>query len=121
MSTKLFADSHEWIAIEDGIATIGISDFAQAELGDITYIDLPAVGDTLTKGKEFAAVESVKAASDIYSPVDGEVVEINEALDATPEIVNGSPYVDGWLIKVKTSSTPEGLLSEEEYNAKYSK
>ncbi len=113
----LFAKSHEWLSIEGDIATIGISDFAQSELGDITYIDLPSVGDTVTIGKEFAAVESVKAASDIYSPVTGEVIEINEVLDTNPETVNAAALTDGWLIKVKVAEQASGLMSEDEYKA----
>ncbi len=118
MSTILFAESHEWVLVDGDIATIGISEFAQAELGDITYIDLPAVGTVLAKGKDFGSVESVKAASDVYSPVDGEVVEVNEALDSNPEIVNASPLKDGWMIKVKLSGEVKGLLSEADYKAK---
>lgn len=118
MSTLLFCESHEWVKIEDNIATVGISDFAQAELGDITYIDLPSLGTALEQGKEFASIESVKAASDIYAPVNGEIIEVNSNLEASPELVNSSPYADGWLVKVKVSDAPQGLLSEEEYKSK---
>ncbi len=115
---KLFSESHEWISIEGETATIGISDFAQSELGDITYVDLPAVGTKIEKGKEFASIESVKAASDIYAPVSGEIIEVNSALENSPELVNSSAQGDGWLVKVKVSETPSGLLSEEDYKAK---
>ncbi len=116
----LFCESHEWVKMENGIATVGISDFAQSELGDITYIDLPSVGASVSKGKEFASVESVKAASDIYSPVDGEVVEVNEALESNPEVVNSDPYTTGWFVKIKVSAEPTGLMTEDEYKAKNS-
>ncbi len=119
--SMLFCESHEWVKIEGDIATVGISDFAQAELGDITYIDLPSVGAEVVKGKEFASVESVKAASDIYSPVDGEVVEINEHLETAPEVVNSDPLTAGWIAKIKISAEPTGLMSEAEYKAKFSK
>lgn len=113
-----FAKSHEWIkAGDDHIATIGISDHAQDSLGDITFVELPAVGDTFQKGDSFGVVESVKAASDIYVPASGEVVAVNEALNNAPEKVNQSPYGDGWLIKLKLSNPAEinDLLSPEEY------
>ncbi len=118
MSTRVYAASHEWVEVNGDIATVGISDFAQAELGDITYIELPEVGAQLTVGKEFGSVESVKAASDVYSPVNGEVVEVNSALDANPEVVNTAPYTDGWMIKVKLSEAVANLLSEAEYKEK---
>ncbi len=117
----LFNESHEWMIVENGIATVGISDYAQSELGDITYVDLPTVGKSVTKGDDFAAIESVKAASDVYAPVDGEIVEVNSALDANPELVNSAPLTDGWLVKIKISGEASGLLSEEEYNAKFPK
>ncbi len=117
--SKFYTESHEWVSIENGIATIGISDFAQSELGDITFVDLPSVGTKITKGKDFAAVESVKAASDIYAPIDCEITEVNTALDANPEILNSSALTDGWLVKAKTSSDTSGLMSEADYNAKY--
>ncbi len=117
--SKFYTESHEWVSIENGIATIGISDFAQSELGDITFVDLPSVGDKFAKGKEFAAIESVKAASDVYAPIECEVTEVNEALDANPELINSSALTDGWLIKAKTSADTSGLMSEADYNAKY--
>ena len=111
----LFTKTHEWIRVEDDIAVIGITDFAQEQLGDITYVELPAVGTVVEAGQEMGSVESVKAASEIYSPVSGEVVEINGELEATPEKVNSDPYGEGWLLRVRLSDEPAGLLSPEEY------
>lgn len=115
-----FAKSHEWIDASDpSAATIGISDYAQDSLGDITFVELPAVGDTLKKGDPFGVVESVKAASDVYAPAGGEVVAVNEDLDAAPEKINQSAYEDGWLIKIKLSDPAEldGLLPADDYDA----
>jgi glycine cleavage system H protein len=99
-----YAKSHEWLKLEtDGTATIGISDYAQSSLGDITYAQLPAVGTELSMGEAFGVVESVKAASDIYAPVAGTVLEVNSDLDATPELLNQAPYAAGWLIKIKVA------------------
>jgi glycine cleavage system H protein len=111
----LYTRTHEWVRVEDDIAVIGITDFAQEQLGDITYVELPAVGTALEAGQEMGSVESVKAASELYSPVFGEVTEINEDLEATPEKVNTDPYGEGWLIRVRLSAEPSGLLSPEEY------
>lgn len=111
----LYSKTHEWVRVEDDIAVIGITDFAQEQLGDITYVELPAVGAVLEAGQEMGSVESVKAASELYSPVFGEVIEVNEDLDATPEKVNTDPYGEGWLIRVRLSAEPAGLLSPEEY------
>ena len=103
-----YAKSHEWLKLEvDGTATIGISDYAQGSLADITYVQLPAVGTDLTAGDGFGVVESVKAASDIYAPVAGTVLEVNATLDATPEVVNQEPYAAGWLIKIKVANPAE--------------
>ena len=97
-----YAKSHEWLKLEaDGTATIGISDYAQNSLGDITYVQLPALGSQMDAGASFGVVESVKAASDVYVPVAGTVLAINSTLDTTPEVVNQDPYVAGWLIKLK--------------------
>ncbi len=98
-----YTEDHEWVLVEDAVVTIGISDFAQDQLGDIVFVELPEVGDTLEEGKTFGVVESVKAVSDVYAPVSGEVVEINEELPDAPEAVNNSPYEDGWMIKIKLS------------------
>ncbi len=115
-----FAKSHEWIKVdEDSTATVGISDYAQNSLGDITFVELPGVGDTLQKGDSFGVVESVKAASDIYAPAAGEVIAVNEELETAPEILNQSPYENGWLIKIKLSDSSEldSLQSADEYDA----
>lgn len=111
-----YAESHEWVNLEGDIATIGISDYAQHALGDIVYVDMPEVGDEVTAGEEFGAVESVKAASDLYSPVSGEVVEINEALEDEPGLINRDAFAN-WIIKVKVSdaSEVENLLDAEAY------
>ena len=113
----LYAKTHEWVRVEGEEAVIGITDHAQHALGDITYVELPAVGDTLAAGQEMGAVESVKAASDMYSPVSGEVVAVNEVLNDSPEVVNQSPYEQGWMVRVRLSSAPSGLLSAAEYES----
>lgn len=115
-----YAKSHEWLKLNaDGTAVVGISDYAQSSLGDITYVQLPAVGAELSAGDGFGVVESVKAASDIYAPVAGTVVEVNTALDATPETVNQDPYGAGWLIKLKVANPAdaESLLDAAAYTA----
>ena len=99
-----FLASHEWIRlIDDNVVVVGISDHAQDQLGDIVFVELPGVGDSVVSGDEAAVVESVKAASEVYSPFTGEVVEVNEALEGNPELVNSSPYEDGWFFKLKVS------------------
>ena len=112
-----YSKEHEWVATEDSVATIGISDHAQDQLGEIVYIELPTVGDKISKDDPFGVVESVKAVSDIYAPVTGTVIEINEDLPESPETVNEDPYGDGWLIKVKITdmSDLEDLMDAEEY------
>jgi len=112
--------SHEWGRIdEEGILTVGISEHAQDLLGDIVFVELPDIGKELDAEEESAIVESVKAASDVYAPLSGEVIEINEKLLAEPEIVNSSPLEDGWFFKIKLNDSTafEGLMTEEEYNA----
>ncbi len=106
MDDRRYAESHEWVKIEGDIATIGISDYAQHALGDIVYVDMPEVGDEMTAGDVFGAVESVKAASDLICPVSGEVVEINEALEDAPETINADAF-GTWIIKVKVSDAAE--------------
>ncbi|MBG3878989.1 MAG: glycine cleavage system protein GcvH [Desulfovibrio sp.] len=113
----LYTDTHEWVRIEGDEAVIGITQFAQEQLGDLTFVDLPAVGDTLATGQEMGSVESVKAASELYSPLAGTVSAVNDALSGAPELVNQSPYTDGWMVRVKLSATPEGLLSAADYEA----
>ncbi len=113
-----YTKDHEWLKDNgDGTASIGITDYAQSSLGDVTFVELPAIGDTFNEGDSFGVVESVKAASDLYMPVGGEVLEINEALESEPEKVNSSPYEDAWLVKLKLSSPAElgQLMSEDDY------
>lgn len=113
-----YADSHEWVRDNgDGTVTIGITDHAQALLGDLVFVELPEVGADLTTGNECGVVESVKAASDIYAPISGEVVEVNEALDGSPELVNSDPYEAGWIFKLKPADASEvaALLTAEAY------
>lgn len=123
MSSKVPADlryakSHEWVRVEGGVATVGITDHAQHELTDVVFVELPAAGRKVSAGETCAVVESVKTASDIYSPVSGEVIEINERLSGTPSLVNDQPYGDGWFYKVRLSQTAEvdSLLSPEAYS-----
>jgi len=113
-----YTDSHEWVSSEDdGSARIGISDHAQQELGDLVFVELPAIGDELSQGDPCVVVESVKAASDIYAPVSGTVLAINEDLDVDPAIINTDPYTDGWLFQLELSDKEEldGLKSAEAY------
>ncbi|MCM0753642.1 glycine cleavage system protein GcvH [Desulfovibrio aminophilus] len=114
-SDRAYTKSHEWAKIEGDVAIVGISHFAQEQLGDLTFVDLPRVGDQVSAGAEMGSVESVKAASELYSPVTGEVLEVNEALVSTPEKVNQDPYGEGWMLKVKLAAAPEGLLDAAAY------
>lgn len=116
-SVRKFTEKHEWITTENGIGTVGISNFAQEALGDVVYCSLPEIGTKLKKQDEFGALESVKAASELYSPLSGEVTEVNEALAENPGLVNKSCYEDGWLIKMTVSDPSEldELMSEEAY------
>lgn len=109
-----YTKSHEWVRTEDDTATIGITDHAQEELGDVVFVELPAEGDTFEAGEAFGSVESVKAVSDLYAPVGGEVVEVNSALEDAPEKINEDPYGEGWIVKLRTSDEAD-LLSPEEY------
>jgi glycine cleavage system H protein len=102
-----YQESHEWARLDGDTITIGISDYAQDELGDVVFVELPEVGKTLKKGDAFGVVESVKAASDLYMPAGGEVIEVNGSLKDTPETINEAPFGDGWIIKVKVSDTAE--------------
>ena len=111
-----YSKSHEWIRYEDGVAVIGISDFAQDALGDVVFVNLPAVGDEVTAGESFGDVESVKAVSDLISPVSGVVLEINEELEDSPENLNEDPY-GAWIIKVENVTDEEELLNSEAYEA----
>lgn len=115
-----YAKSHEWVRVEDdGVVTVGISDHAQALLGDLVFVELPEVGTELAAGDECCVVESVKAASDVYMPISGEIIEINETLVDEPEIINAAPYDNGWLFKVQPSDVDEvdELLDADTYQA----
>ncbi len=113
----LYSESHEWVKVEGEIAIIGISDFAQHSMGDITYVDMPAVGDELEAEEDFGALESVKASSELVCPLSGAVVEVNEELEDTPELINKDPY-GSWIIKLRMSEPEQlkGLLSPEQYS-----
>ena len=117
MSTIKFTPSHEYVKIEDGVGTIGITQHAADALGDIVYVSLPEVGDVFQASDSFGSVESVKAASDVYLPIGGEVIEINKLLEDDPGTVNSNPLENGWFIKVKLDGDGSGLLSEEDYKA----
>jgi glycine cleavage system H protein len=112
-----YTQDHEWFRLEGDIATVGITDHAQNELGDIVYVDVNTVGDSLGQNDVFGSVEAVKTVSDLFLPVSGEVLEINPALDASPEIVNDDPYGEGWLIRMKVSDASEAdsLMTADEY------
>ena len=114
-----YSKSHEWVKMEDGVAVIGISDFAQDALGDVVFVDLPAVGTSFNQGDVAGVVESVKAAADVYMPVSGEIVEVNEALRADPSLANSDPLGAGWFFKVKLSDAAQldGLMDETAYTA----
>ena len=113
--TIKYTKEHEWIKVEGGIATIGITKHAADALGELVYVELPEVGVEFSKGDAFVVVESSKSASDVYAPIGGVVEAINESLVDTPENVNNSPYDDGWLVKIKTSEEIDGCMNEEEY------
>ena len=116
-----FLDSHEWIKEDENTIIVGISDHAQSELGEVVFVELPAVGDEFVSGDEAAVVESVKAASEVYTPISGEVIEVNDALEENPELVNTSPYEEGWFFKLKVSDENLGsidsLMTAEEYSS----
>ena len=114
-----FLDTHEWIKIDNHAVIVGISDHAQSELGDVVFVELPAIGDEFVSGDEAAVVESVKAASEVYTPLSGEVVEVNEVLEENPELVNTSPYEDGWFFKMKVTDenlgSADNMMTSDEY------
>ena len=114
-----YSEEHEWVRIDDQIATIGITDYAQDALGDIVYVELPAVGDTIEAGAVIGELESTKSVSEIFAPIAGEVVSRNDALESSPEVVNSDPYGEGWLFKVRPldEDPTEGLLASEGYAA----
>jgi glycine cleavage system H protein len=114
----LYTAEHEWVRVEGDEAVIGVTDFAQGELGDVVFIEIETTGETLTQGDTFGTIEAVKTVSDLYMPVDGEVSEVNQALEDTPELVNSDPYKGGWMIRVKMAdpSQVEDLLSPDQYS-----
>jgi len=114
-----FTKEHEWIRLEDEIAFVGITDYAQSELGEIVFVEVETVGETLNEGEVFGTVEAVKTVSDLYIPIDGEVLEFNEELESNPELVNDDPYGKGWMVKIGVSNIEQlsTLLSDKEYEA----
>ena len=114
-----FTEEHEWLREEDGLIVVGITEHAATQLGDIVFVELPDVGTTVTKDEEVVVIESVKAASDILAPIDGEIVEVNTALQAAPDLINSSPLDSGWLYRIKLTNAAEldGLLNEKAYAA----
>ncbi len=112
-----YTQSHEWVSLSGDVATMGITDYAQSQLGDITYVELPAPGKQTTAGEAVAVVESVKAASDIYAPAAGEVSEVNESLEGSPEHINNDPYKEGWLLKISgvQPSDIDALMTADQY------
>jgi glycine cleavage system H protein len=117
MATTYFTEDHEWISVENGVATIGITDYAQEQLGDIVFVELPEKGRKLAKGEAAVVVESVKAASDVYAPVDGEIADVNDKLSSEPALVNSAAAGEGWLWKMKLSDEGQlsGLMDEAAY------
>jgi glycine cleavage system H protein len=117
-----YTEEHEWVSVEDDIATVGITDYAQGELGDIVFIELPRIDEEVKQNESFGTIEAVKAVSDLFAPVSGIVVEVNEMLTETPEIVNKDPYVEGWMIKVRMSDASEldSLMDAKAYKDKLS-
>ena len=115
--TLKYTKDHEWVALEGDVATVGITDFAQSELGDIVFVDIPTVGETLAQGEKFGDIEAVRTVAEAYMPMSGEVLEQNEELDGAPELVNSDPYGQRWMIKIKCSDLSEfdKLLSAEQY------
>ena len=116
MAERRYTKSHEWLTADGKTVTVGITDFAQSQLGDVVFLELPAPGRKLAAGESFGVVESVKAASDLYSPVTGRITAVNEKLAAHPELINSDPYGDGWILKLELAGgLPDGLLDEAAY------
>ena len=118
-SNLKYTNEHEWVRVEGDIAIVGITDYAQGELGEIVFVEVETVGETLNAGEVFGTVEAVKTVSDLFIPVDGEIIEFNEALVDAPELVNDSPYADGWMVKIKMTNPTQvdSLLSDSAYTA----
>lgn len=114
-----YTKEHEWLKVEEGLATIGITDYAQSELGDIVFVELPQVGDTVSQGEPFGTIEAVKTVADLFSPVSGEVSEVNPKIEEDPAVMNKDPYGEGWMMKIKMSeaSQADSLLSPTDYGA----
>ncbi|WP_425390187.1 glycine cleavage system protein GcvH [Ekhidna sp.] len=112
-----YTKDHEWVKIDGDVATVGVTDFAQGELGDIVYVEIETEGESLNVGDVFGTVEAVKTVSDLFMPVSGEVIEVNGDLESNPEVVNSDPYGDGWMIKIKISDKGDHLISAEDYKA----
>ena len=112
-----YTKDHEWVRIEGDIATVGVTDFAQGELGDVVFVEIETEGETLSHGDTFGTIEAVKTVSDLFMPVDGEIIEVNPKLEDAPDVVNSDPYGDGWMIRIRMedSASTEGLLSSSEY------
>lgn len=111
----LYTREHEWILIDGNTGTVGITDYAQKELGDVVFVEFPKTGDKVEAGKPLGTIESVKAVSEIFSPVSGEVLEVNSALVGAPETVNADPYGKGWLVRIRVDKKPDGLMSSQQY------
>ncbi len=119
LSDLRFTSTHEWVRVDNDTATVGITDHAQSQLGDVIFVDLPKVGSVISAGERIGTIESVKAASDLYAPVSGTILESNSALTDAPELINAHPYDDGWLIRIQPFSLPDTpLLTHEEYEAR---
>ena len=118
-SDRVYSKEHEWVVVDGDVATIGISHFAQDQLGEVVYVDLPSVGDALVAGDSFGEIESVKSVSELFAPVSGEIIEVNTSLDDSPETVNGAPHDAGWMVKLTVSDAAEldALMSAEDYDA----
>lgn len=112
-----YTKDHEWVKMDGDVATIGITDFAQGELGDIVYVEIETEGEELSSGEVFGTVEAVKTVSDLFMPVTGEILEFNQSLESNPEIVNADPYGEGWMIKVKVTEDTADLMSADDYKA----
>lgn len=116
MADRRYTKTHEWISVDGKTATVGITDYAQAQLGDVVFLELPKPGRKVAKGEAFGVIESVKAASDLYAPVNGTVAQVNDKLSSNPELVNSDPYGEGWIMKVELSGdVPADLMDEEAY------
>ncbi len=114
---RLYSKDHEWIKIDGEVGTLGITEYAQDELGEVVFVELPEVGQSYDAAEEIGTIESVKAVAEVFSPVAGEIVEVNEALEDKPELVNEGPHEGGWLVKIKLAGAPEGLMDSAGYEA----